>query len=60
MENCPTLKYTEWMDKEDVLYTQKKIEYYSTTKKRREASICNINGPGGYYAQWNNSDRERV
>ena len=54
-----------WMDKEYVIHTHTcthmhTMEYYSGTKKEWNLAICNnMDGPRGYYAKWNKSDRER-
>ena len=53
------------MDKEYVIHTHTcthmhTMEYYSGTKKEWNLAICNnMDGPRGYYAKWNKSDRER-
>ena len=32
-----------------------------TTTKEWNSAICgNMDGPGGYYAKWNRSDREKL
>ena len=44
-------------DEEDVLYIDN-ITY--PLKKESNLAICdNMDRPGGYYAKWNRSDRER-
>ena len=36
------------------------MEYYSVIKKKWDFAICNnMDGPGGYYAKRNKSDREK-
>ena len=46
------------MDKEDVVYIHNEI--LLSHKKEWKFAICsNIDGPGGHYAKWNKSDRER-
>ena len=35
------------------------MEYYSAIKNNEILPLANMDGPRGYYAQWNNSDRER-
>ena len=52
-----------WIGKEDMTHTHTHIyimEYYSAIKNEWNFAICNnMDGPGGYYAKWNKSDRER-
>ena len=46
------------MNKEDVVYIHNGILVGS--KKKWNLAICsNMDGPKGYYAKWNKSDRER-
>ena len=45
------------MDKEGVVYIYNGI--LLSHKKEWNLAICNMNAPGGYYAQWNMSDIER-
>ena len=35
------------------------VEYYTAIKKWNLTICKNMDGPRGYYAKWNNSDRER-
>ena len=36
------------------------MEYHSAIKKKWNFAICgHMDGPGGHYAKWNKSDRER-
>ena len=47
-----------WMDKEGEVY----IHYWILLSHKKEwnLAICsNMNGPEGYYAKWNKSDREK-
>ena len=45
------------MDK-DVVYTYV-MDYYSVIKKEWNFTICNnVDGLGGYYANWNKSEKE--
>ena len=47
-----------WMDKEDVVHIHNGI--LLSHKQRKNPTICsNMDGPGGYYAQWNKPSRER-
>ena len=39
------------------MHTQ--MEYYSAIKRLRFDICNNTDGPGGYYAYWSNSGRER-
>ena len=51
---CPLTD--DWIKKLWFIYT---MECYSAIKKLNP-TICNdMNGPRGYYAKWNKSDRER-
>ena len=46
------------MDKEDVIYIYNGL--LLNHKKEWKFAICNnMDGPRGYYAKWNKSDRER-
>ena len=47
-----------WMDKEDVVHIHNGI--LLSHKKWKNPTICsNMDGAGGYYAQWNNPSGER-
>ena len=36
------------------------MKYYSAIEKEWNPAICNnMGGPGGYYAKWSKSDKER-
>ena len=34
------------------------MKYYSAIKIIKSCLLCNMDGPGGYHAKWNKSDRE--
>ena len=52
---CPSID--EWIKKK--WYTHA-MEYYSSVKKEWNLVIWDkMDGPGGYYAKWNKSDKER-
>ena len=62
---CPI---NRWMDKEDVIVIHTHTHAHTHTpprvlfsyNKERNLAICsNMDEPRGYYANWNNSDRER-
>lgn len=46
------------MHKENVVYKYI-MEYISVIKRRRSCHCDNINGPRGYSAKWNNSDKDK-
>ena len=52
--NCPSTD--DWIKKMCYVYT---MEYYSAIKEWNNAICSNTDGPAGYYAKWNKSDRER-
>ena len=56
--NQPTCPSTWWMDKEDVVYIHNEI-LLSHNKEWNFAICSNMDGLGGHYAKWNQSDRER-
>ena len=48
------------MDKEEVVYGQNGMEYHRAIKKEWNLASCdNMDGPGGYYAYWNKSDKDK-
>ena len=51
---CPSTE--EWMKKMWYIY---KMEHYSALKKEWNAICSHMDGPWGYYAKWNKSERER-
>ena len=52
---CPSTD--EWIKKMWYIYT---MEYYSVIQKEWNFASCsNMDGLGGYFANWNKSDRER-
>ena len=52
---CPSTD--KWIKKMWSIYT---MEYYITINKEWDFAICNnLDGPGGYFAYWSKSDRER-
>ena len=60
--NCQDMQETYvsiygWIDKEDMVYTHT-VEQYSAIRRQIFAICSNIYGLGGYYAEWNKSDRE--
>ena len=53
------LPIDEWMDQEDVIYTQiHTLEYYSAIKKKEILPFATT-WIWGYYAKWNKSDEEK-
>ena len=53
------LSINRWIDKEDVVFMHNWL-LLSHKKKESNLAICgNMDGPGGYYAMWNKSDREK-
>ena len=50
---------SEWMDKEDVVYTHNGI--FSSSEKEGNPTVCdNVDGPWGYYAKWSKSEKETL
>ena len=48
----------KWMDKDDMVYIDT-MHYYSATKQWNFAICSNMDGHGGYYSKWYQSDTER-
>ena len=49
-----------WMDKEDLVYVYLIVYTLLSHEEEWNPPICNnMDGPRGYYAKWNKSDRER-
>ena len=47
-----------WMDKEDVVYIYNGV--LLGNQKEWNLAICNyVDGTGGYYAKWNNSEKDK-
>ena len=52
---CPSAD--EWIEQLWAIYT---MEYYSTTKKEENFTLCDsMDGSGDYYAKWNKPAKER-
>ena len=51
-----------WMDKDVYIYiyTHTQGNYYFSHEKEGNSAICdNTDGPGGHYAKWNKSDKDK-
>ena len=46
-----------WMDKENLVYIQNRL--FSHKKEGNPVTWKHMDEPGGHYATWNKSDRER-